>query len=113
MELNVSSTPLSRLNQADLFIAMETEEFMSTLFYYLFGTSDYADHVAFEATSSEVICGTTWGKGGIAFRCMDCEKDHNCVVCAACFFDSEEKHASHRVKLIRTTGGCCEMLKSS
>ena len=78
------------------------------LFRYLYGTERFRDNRLFQAEAPEVICGTTWGKGGIAFRCMDCEKDHNCVVCSVCYFDSEHLHANHRVKLIRTTGGCCD-----
>ena len=72
------------------------------LYLQLLGTRHPA-----KSTASE-ICQTTWGKGGIAFRCFDCEKDDNCVVCAACYFRSEHLHANHRVKLIRTQGGCCD-----
>lgn len=104
----VSSEALQNTDQLQLFAMMESGDFREKLFELLFGFADFHTHPAFSAASSEVICGTTWGKGGIAFQCMDCEKDNNCVICAACFFDSKKKHENHRVKLIRTTGGCCD-----
>ena len=83
------------------------------LFSLLFGTEGYSKHALFQADSHATICQTTWGKGDIAFRCLDCESDHNCVICAKCYFDSEDKHSSHRVRLIRTQGGCCDCGDSS
>ncbi|EER08660.1 hypothetical protein Pmar_PMAR017718 [Perkinsus marinus ATCC 50983] len=50
--------------------------------------------------------GNRKGTGGIAFRCLDCELDSNCVVCPDCFYGGN--HEGHHVKLIRTVGGCCD-----
>ena len=92
-----------------LWSQLEDNPSKETLFFYLFGSSDYDCHpLMLSSGSQDLICQTTWGKGGIAFRCLDCEQDTNCVVCCECFFDSEAKHERHRVKLIRTTGGCCD-----
>ena len=52
------------------------------------------------------ICPAHWGKRSIAFRCLDCEYDSNCIVCPDCFFHSD--HAGHRTMLIRTQGGACD-----
>ena len=108
MSVDLSTLPLSLVHDESLFDHIRKTPVKNTLFFYLFGTSEYAGHRLFESEGHEVICQMTWGRGGIAFRCMDCEKDVNCVVCAECFFDSEDKHADHRVKLVRTSGGCCD-----
>lgn len=42
--------------------------------------------------------GINLGTGGIAFRCLDCELDSNCVVCPDCFYGGN--HEGHHVKLI-------------
>ncbi|KAF4718322.1 hypothetical protein FOZ63_015729, partial [Perkinsus olseni] len=61
-----------------------------------------------ESNSGHIVgvCPVTWGTGGIAFRCLDCELDSNCVVCPDCFYGGN--HEGHHVKLIRTVGGCCD-----
>ncbi|CAD7956329.1 unnamed protein product, partial [Amoebophrya sp. A120] len=46
------------------------------------------------------------GKRSIAFRCLECEYDNNCIICPDCFFDSN--HVGHRTMLIRTQGGACD-----
>jgi hypothetical protein len=107
-DFGLSREPIQRITPTQFEVIIESGYYKRELLFHLFGTYEYELHPAFIERASEVICGTTWGKGGIAFRCVDCEKDQNCVICTACFFDSEAKHANHRVKLIRTTGGCCD-----
>jgi hypothetical protein len=99
---------LTKISDETIYEKLAENPSLDTLFCYLFGSNDYAGHAVFKIPPSDVICQTTWGKGGVAFRCLDCEKDTNCVVCSACFFDSHDRHETHRVKLIRTSGGCCD-----
>jgi hypothetical protein len=78
----------------------------------LYGTSDWQTVEAALAARRPVggVCPETWGSGGVAFRCVECAVDKNCVVCARCFFNSKKYHIenNHTIKFIRTTGGCCD-----
>eukprot|EP00435_Cladocopium_sp_Y103_P006012 s3710_g1.t3 len=52
------------------------------------------------------VCPNQWRSQEIAFRCLDCELDNNCVQCSDCFFKA--KHEGHEVQMIRTVGGSCD-----
>jgi hypothetical protein len=76
---NLSSSPLKNVGQLATALRHSLSE--DLLFYHLFGTGDYENHALWSASIEESICQTTWGKGDVAFRCLDCESDSNCVIC--------------------------------
>lgn len=52
-------------------------------------------------------CGYVFKRGDIAWNCRTCQTDPTCVICDACFRDSD--HSGHEVYFHRTTpGGCCD-----
>ncbi|PFH31695.1 hypothetical protein BESB_026690 [Besnoitia besnoiti] len=51
-------------------------------------------------------CGAHLKKGDIGFRCLDCEHDSTCVVCAPCFLNGD--HSSHHYMIMQASGGCCD-----
>ena len=52
------------------------------------------------------VCTNQWRSQEVAFRCLDCELDNNCVQCWDCFFKAN--HEGHEVQVIRTVGGTCD-----
>ena len=52
------------------------------------------------------VCAKSMFPGMVAWRCMDCEKDPTCIICAECFEKGD--HTGHRVQLKRNVGGCCD-----
>eukprot|EP00985_Skeletonema_marinoi_P030940 scaffold34877_cov197-Skeletonema_marinoi.AAC.2 len=52
-------------------------------------------------------CGYVFRRGDIAWNCRTCQTDATCVLCEACFRESD--HEGHEVFFHRTTpGGCCD-----
>ena len=52
-------------------------------------------------------CGYVFRRGDIAWNCRTCQTDPTCVLCDACFRESD--HEGHEVFFHRTTpGGCCD-----
>ena len=52
-------------------------------------------------------CGYVFRRGDIAWNCRTCQTDATCVLCDACFRESD--HVGHEVFFHRTTpGGCCD-----
>eukprot|EP00536_Pseudo-nitzschia_multiseries_P013927 jgi/Psemu1/291151/fgenesh1_pg.632_\ len=52
-------------------------------------------------------CGYVFKTGDIAWNCRTCQTDSTCVICDACFRESD--HEGHEVYFHRTTpGGCCD-----
>ncbi|GKY92493.1 hypothetical protein MPSEU_000219700 [Mayamaea pseudoterrestris] len=52
-------------------------------------------------------CGYVFQRGDIAWNCRTCQTDPTCVICDACF--RESNHNGHEVYFHRTTpGGCCD-----
>ena len=51
-------------------------------------------------------CDAQWDSHCLAFKCLDCEIDPTCAVCADCFFGAD--HTGHDYQLITTSGGCCD-----
>ncbi|CAK4706409.1 unnamed protein product [Aphanomyces euteiches] len=53
------------------------------------------------------ICGYIFKADEVAYSCRDCQHDSTCVMCQACFADSN--HEGHDVSFQRTSaGGCCD-----
>ncbi len=53
------------------------------------------------------VCGYIFKADEIAYSCRDCQHDSTCVMCQACFADSN--HEGHDVSFQRTSaGGCCD-----
>lgn len=52
-------------------------------------------------------CGYVFRRGDIAWNCRTCQADGTCVLCDACFRNSD--HTGHDVTFHRTSpGGCCD-----
>ena len=52
-------------------------------------------------------CGYVFRRGDIAWNCRTCQTDATCVLCEACFRESD--HEGHEVFFHRTSpGGCCD-----
>ena len=52
-------------------------------------------------------CGYVFRRGDIAWNCRTCQSDSTCVLCDACFRESD--HTGHEVFFHRTSpGGCCD-----
>ncbi|KAF0687180.1 Aste57867_21036 [Aphanomyces stellatus] len=53
------------------------------------------------------VCGYIFKSDEVAYSCRDCQHDSTCVMCQACFADSN--HEGHDVSFQRTSaGGCCD-----
>ncbi|RHY09332.1 hypothetical protein DYB36_001865 [Aphanomyces astaci] len=53
------------------------------------------------------VCGYIFKADEVAYSCRDCQHDSTCVMCQACFADSN--HDGHDVSFQRTSaGGCCD-----
>ncbi|CAE7605664.1 Ubr3 [Symbiodinium sp. CCMP2456] len=77
----------------------------------LFGASSKEEASAREAELKASqpragVCPVQWGEQDVAFRCLDCELDSNCIQCCDCFFKAQ--HEGHEVAVIRTVGGSCD-----
>eukprot|EP00439_Symbiodinium_sp_Y106_P052235 s451_g6.t9 len=77
----------------------------------LFGASSKEEALAREAEVKASqpragVCPVQWGSQDVAFRCLDCELDSNCIQCCDCFFKAQ--HEGHEVAMIRTVGGSCD-----
>lgn len=53
-------------------------------------------------------CGRVFAKGDVIYRCKDCTHDDTCVLCSACFNESD--HIDHRVhfSISNGSGGSCD-----
>ncbi|KAF5747551.1 putative ubiquitin ligase E3 alpha [Tripterygium wilfordii] len=52
------------------------------------------------------VCGAVWGNNDIAYKCLTCENDPTCAICAPCFQNGN--HKDHDYSIIYTNGGCCD-----
>jgi len=54
-----------------------------------------------------VVCGLTWGKGVMSYRCRDCQTSNSSCICLQCFEDGD--HTGHDFALYPSGyGGCCD-----
>jgi len=51
-------------------------------------------------------CGKVFSSGDYAYQCRTCQSDDTCIICVACFNDSE--HVGHEVRMTFAHGGCCD-----
>ncbi|OQR82680.1 hypothetical protein ACHHYP_15643 [Achlya hypogyna] len=59
------------------------------------------------AKKQRKVCGYIFKADEMAYSCRDCQHDSTCVMCQACFADSN--HEGHDVSFQRTSaGGCCD-----
>ncbi|KDO26170.1 hypothetical protein SPRG_20610 [Saprolegnia parasitica CBS 223.65] len=59
------------------------------------------------AKKQRKVCGYIFKADEMAYSCRDCQHDSTCVMCQACFADSN--HDGHDVSFQRTSaGGCCD-----
>eukprot|EP00760_Papus_ankaliazontas_P018688 PhM_4_TR17584/c0_g1_i1/m.94002 len=57
-------------------------------------------------SASKSVCGKSWSKATMGYKCVTCEKDPTCIICIECFKAGD--HTGHDYKLIRTSGGMCD-----
>ncbi|CAE7222844.1 PRT6 [Symbiodinium natans] len=84
---------------------------LESCIWEIFGAQSEEEAAAREAELKESqpragVCPVQWGQQDVAFRCLDCELDSNCIQCCDCFFKAP--HEGHEVALIRTVGGSCD-----
>ncbi|CAJ1357695.1 unnamed protein product, partial [Effrenium voratum] len=77
----------------------------------LFGASSSEAALLVEARLKEQqpqagVCPNQWSGQDIAYRCLDCALDANCIQCSDCFFKA--CHEGHEVFVQRSGGGACD-----
>ncbi|KAL7520416.1 hypothetical protein ACHAWX_006661 [Stephanocyclus meneghinianus] len=71
------------------------------------GIDPKSSHARASRTPTGQPCGYVFRRNDIAWNCRTCQTDSTCVLCDACFRNSN--HEGHEVFFHRTTpGGCCD-----
>ncbi|KAM7263688.1 hypothetical protein ACFE04_001371 [Oxalis oulophora] len=47
-----------------------------------------------------------WSNMDIAYKCITCGLDKNCVICVSCFMNGN--HGDHNYSIIHNIVGCCD-----
>jgi len=78
---------------------------LRTLLYGSTRPQEVIEDISANASNMGVCAKNLYG-GEVAWRCLDCELDPTCIICADCF--NKGDHKGHRYFLKTNVSGCCD-----